>query len=362
MNINITTAVLAALLTFTPAHAATLNAITIFSDNSKANLSAIHAATNGDIYFSDAYTQSIKAIDKQSGIAYSVAQANVGGNSSIYSVSGLATDSSGNIYVADSQTHTLSKITVTNGAKSAPVIIAGTGAAGYTGDNGLASSAQFNAPAGIAIDSYDDIYIADMGNNVIRKISNGIITTIAGTGTAGYSGNNSPAINANLNAPYGLAIDTSFALYVTELGNHTLRRILGGNISTLTGTGTAGFSGDGQLAGLAQLNSPRGVAVDSLGNIYIADTGNSRIRKLENLFIDSVASVSSPSAITVDRIDDTFVLDNANKQILKFNTGATHGSQKTVSCIANSFDTVQTLCFLLLLLAIIFNVRKREGY
>ena len=143
---------------------------------------------------------------------------------------------------------------------------------GISGDGGQATSAQLNNPVGVAVDAQGSLYIADYANNRVRKVSGGIITTVAGTGTAGYSGDGGQATSAQLNFPVGVAVDAQGSLYIADSGNYRVRKVSGGIITTVAGTGTAGYSGDGGQATSAQLNVPFGVAVDAQGNLYIADS------------------------------------------------------------------------------------------
>jgi sugar lactone lactonase YvrE len=161
--------------------------------------------------------------------------------------------------------------------------VAGNGTPGYSGDGGPATSAELEpAGGGVAVDGEGNLYISDSGNGRIRKVtaSTGIITTVAGNGIAGYNGDNIPATSAELYAPYGVAVDSAGNLYIVDNGNYRIRKVdLNGNISTVAGNGTWGYSGDGGSATSAELFSPLDVAVDGAGNLYIADQG-SRIRKV----------------------------------------------------------------------------------
>ncbi len=178
-------------------------------------------------------------------------------------------------------------------------MVAGNGTVGFSGDNGLATSAQLNSPVGIAVDSAGNLYIADSFNNVIRRVSHGVITTVAGNGAQGFSGDGGLALSAQLNHPYGIAVDSAGNLYVTDQGNN-VRMVSNGIITTVAGNGTQGFSGDGGPATSAQLNTPGGITVDSAGNLYIADSGNSRIREVANGVIATLASVKDPVSLAVD--------------------------------------------------------------
>jgi uncharacterized protein (TIGR03437 family) len=186
----------------------------------------------------------------------------------------VAVDSAGNIYFGG--LHCIFRVDRSGSLTR----IAGTGRAGLAGDGGLAVNAQLLFPDAIAIDAAGNIYFTERGANLIRKIAtSGIISTFAGAGSAGYSGDGGPALAAEFHTPTGLAFDSSGNLYVADTDNDVIRRIAAnGTITTVAGTGNRGYAGDGQPALRADLNSPEGVALDSSGNLYIADTFNNRIR------------------------------------------------------------------------------------
>ena len=189
---------------------------------------------------------------------------------------GVAVDGSGNLYIADRDNHRIRKAS----PSGLITTVAGTGSQGYSGNGGGATSAQLNSPTGVAVDGNGDLYIADLGNNCIRRVSlSGVITTVAGTGSQGYSGDGGQAISAQMDNPTGVAMDGSGNLYIADRNNHRIRRVSpSGLITTVVGTGSKGYSGDGGQATSAQLNNPTGVAIDSSGNLYIADFGNYRVR------------------------------------------------------------------------------------
>jgi uncharacterized protein (TIGR03437 family) len=199
---------------------------------------------------------------------------------------GVAADSVGNVYLVDPGVNSVLRLDARSGILTR---VAGNGTPGYSGDNGPGSSAQLNAPNAVALDSLGNIYIADSGNNVIRKLSDGVITTIAGNGTFGFSGDNGPATAAQLNTPNGLAIDGLGNLYVANTSNSRIRKVSQGTITTIAGNGTRGFSGDSGPAASAELYYPSAVAVDAAGNLYICDSGNGRIREVSNGTITTIA-------------------------------------------------------------------------
>jgi sugar lactone lactonase YvrE len=254
----------------------------------------------------------------------------------------VAIDASGNVYIADATNHRIRKITATTGIINT---IAGTGIAGYSGDGAAATLAKFNAPIGIALDKSGNIYVADNGNNCIRKITvaTGIISTIAGTGTAGFSGDGSTATSAQLYAPYDLTIDTSNNIYIADVSNNRIRKITAatGIINTIAGTGTPGFSGDGSAATGAKLYQPFCVALDASNNLYITDASNNRIRKVTATtgVISSIAgtgaagfsgdggaatsaSFNIPYSILVDASGNIYLTDFNNNRLRKI-TAAT---------------------------------------
>ena len=186
---------------------------------------------------------------------------------------------------------------------------AGNGTAGFSGDGGPASAAMLNNPTDVFEDGSGNFYIADRNNNRVRKVSpSGIITTIAGTGTAGYTGDGGSALTARLHHPNGVAVDATGNIYVADEGNNVIRMINpGGIITTIAGNGTAGFFGDGGLATLAEFDDPQAVAKDLAGNIYVADNNNSRVRMINPAGIISTYAGGSGPAFTVDGVPATSV-------------------------------------------------------
>ena len=195
----------------------------------------------------------------------------------LYTPTGIAVDLAGNLYIADFNNNRIRKVT----ADGTITTVAGNGSMGYSGDGGPAVNARLNFPRSVAVDAAGDVFIADSGNNRVRLVTpNGLITTLAGNGLPGFSGDNGPAISATVGNPSGIAVDSTGAIYVTD-GGSRLRKILGtGVITTLAGSGTLGYSGDGGPSTAATLNGPVGVALDSNGNVYVADSGNNAVRVL----------------------------------------------------------------------------------
>ncbi len=188
---------------------------------------------------------------------------------------GLAVDSAGNVYISDSGNNRVLKLS--NGTVTT---VAGNGNNGFSGDNGPAVSAALSEPYGLAVDSAGKVYISDLNNNRVRRVSNGTITTVAGNGTQGFSGDGGLATSAALSGPTGIVLDSAGNLLISDFDNNRIRRVSNGNITTVAGNGTQGFSGDGGPATSAALAGPDGIAIDSAGNVYFADTNNGRVRVL----------------------------------------------------------------------------------
>jgi hypothetical protein len=184
----------------------------------------------------------------------------------------------GGLYIADTDNHCIRKVTPDGVIKT----LAGIGTSGYSGDRGLATSAQLAWPQDVAAGTNGSLYFTDTGNHRIRKVSpEGRISTVAGTGTCGYTGDEVLATKAQLARPRGVAMGIDGCLYIGDTENHCIRKIVpDGTITTVVGNGTEGYSGDGGPATSAQLAWPRGVLLDVNGSLYIADCGNSVIRKV----------------------------------------------------------------------------------
>ncbi len=234
----------------------------------------------------------------------------------------------GSIYIADTANNVVRMINMTT---NCILTIAGTGTAGYSGNGGAATLAKFDTPTGIFAASNGNIYVADSANHVIRMINSGIISTVAGNGIAGYSGNVSATVTgiataAQLNTPQSICLDSSGNIYIADTGNNVIRKVdtsFPPKITTYAGTGTAGYSGDNEQAVAAKLQAPVGICIDSSNNLYIADTGNNVIRivystGIINTFVGS--GLSSPAAICLDSSNNLYIADTGNNLVRKINT------------------------------------------
>ena len=250
---------------------------------------------------------------------------------------GIACDAAGNLYIADTYNNVIRKVNTTGVIST----YAGTGTAAYGGDGGQATAAQLNGPGGVNVDTAGNLYIVDTYNNRIRKVdASGIITTIAGTGTPGFSGDGGRAVSAEIFQPSGMAIDVAGNLYIADYTNRRIRIVNTlGIISTIAGNGTGGYSGDGGPATSAELNSASGVAVDTMGNVFICDPNNGRVRMVNSSGIittvvgngqccsvlgdggqATAAQISQPFSANFDVYGNLFIADWQNGRIRKVNT------------------------------------------
>jgi sugar lactone lactonase YvrE len=305
---------------------------------------AIDAA--GNLYVADASNHRIRRVAAGTGIITTVAggagygYSDDGGpatGASLFYPHDVAVDSAGNLYIADIENSRVRRVDGTTGVITT---VAGTGSAGYSGDGGMATAARLNAPEGVAVDRNGHVYIADMVEQRVRRVDlqTGMITTVAGNGTAGYCGDGGPATSANLWGAVALAVGTDGSLYIGDSANHRVRRVdpTTGAITTIAGNGIAGFSGDGGPATSASLMGPHGVAVDPTGGLYIADNGNGRVRRvdLQTGVIATIAgngvggyvgdggpatdaSFQGPYGITVDSDGNVYVGDPGNHRVRK---------------------------------------------
>ena len=269
-------------------------------------------------------------------------------SANVYNPLGVAVDTGGNLYIADQNNNRIRKVNPSgiistlagNGTQTDTIDGPGGNPADDLGDSGPATSASLTLPTGAAVDSAGNLYIADQGNNRIRKVTpGGTISTVAGNGTAGFTGDGGQASSTSLNQPNAVAVDTAGNLYIADRSNHRVRKVAtGGIISTVAGDGTATFAGDGGPAAGAALNLPSGVAVDTAGNLYISDFANSRVRKVDHTtgFISTVAGngtfgffgdggpatvayLNSPAGLAVDGSGNLYIADFSNQRIRRVN-------------------------------------------
>lgn len=245
---------------------------------------------SGNVYVADAGNNSIRAISP-AGLVSTFAGTGIPGftngadTATFNSPLGVAVDGGGNVYVADYENDLIRKITPA-GVVS---MLAGTGATGA--DNGTATTATFDLPEGVAVDAGGNVYVADNGNNLIRKITpDGTVSTLAGSGSVGSA--NGTGTAASFNSPFGIAVDATGNVYVADAGNNLIRKITpAGVVSTFAGSGK---KGTGNATGAAaSFNTPSGVAVDASGNVYVADENNNLIRKITNAGLVTTIAVSS---------------------------------------------------------------------
>jgi large repetitive protein len=267
----------------------------------------------------------------------------------IFLPTGIVTDLAGNLYLADSSNNRIRRVDAGTGLIST---VAGNGTPGYSGDGGAATAAMISAPGGLALDGAGNLYFADTSNQVVRRVDavSGVITTVAGTpGVQGYGGDGIAATSAKLSLPEGIALDAAGNLLIADTGNQVVRRVdaVTGLISTLAGIGVAGYSGDGVAATSAELNSPWNVAVGGDGTVYIADLANNRVRAVSpSGTISTVAGMgvrgfsgdgdaatsaelNAPAAVALDPAGNIYIADSGNNRVRRVN--AQTGNMETLS-------------------------------
>ncbi|HVT98969.1 MAG TPA: hypothetical protein VHE33_15795, partial [Acidobacteriaceae bacterium] len=278
----------------------------------------------------------------------------------LYLPSGIAVDGAGNLFIADSHHNRVREVFAAGANAGKIATVAGDGSAGYDGTATIAKATSLNQPGGVAIDGAGNLYIADTNNNVIRKVNltTGAISTVAGTGAPGYTGDGALATVATLNSPEGVTVDAAGDLFIADTNNNAVREVVAatGRIATFAGDGTGapGFAGDSGLANGAKLNAPYGVALDSAGNLYIADSGNNRVRVVNTsghidtfagngtpaYLGDGAAAISaelySPQGVACDPAGNVYIADARNYVVRKVNAVS-----KVITTIAgtNANDT-----------------------
>lgn len=265
------------------------------------------AVDGNNLYIADSHNHRIRRVDLTTELITTIAgsTAGFGGDNGAATSAqlnlptALAVDASHNLYIADTQNHRIRRIGLTTGQIST---VAGDGVQDFSGDNGIATAAAIDSPTGLAVDAEENLYLADTHNHRIRKITaaTGIITTVAG-GSAGFGGDDGPAAGAMLTLPHGLSIDAAGNLYIADTANHRVRRIDAstGVMTTVAGNGTQTFSGDSGPAIAASLDSPRAAAMSPAGLVTFADSANERVRQLDaeaTPAIHTIAGLSSVAA------------------------------------------------------------------
>ncbi|HUY91114.1 MAG TPA: DUF4214 domain-containing protein [Pirellulales bacterium] len=298
------------------------------------NPSGVALDSSGDLFIADGTR--VREVDHATGIITTVAGNGTLGDSGdggpataaqIGLPSGVAVDASGNLFIPDLG----GRVREVNHATGIITTVAGDGTLGFSGDGGPAAAAELTWPAGVAVDSSGHLFIAGGAEERIREVNlaTGVITTVAGNGVQGSSGDGGPATAASLLSPSGVAVDSSGNLFIADWGNNRIREVnlATGIITTAAGNGTQGFSGDGGPAGAAELSAPQGVAVDSMGSLFIADTGANRIREMSK---GAVVNVTEPFVVNnaVYTVGSGVVSVSAADGLLQNDTGP---SQLTVT-------------------------------
>ena len=273
------------------------------------NPMAVAVDAAGNVYISDQNNNRIRKVDASTGVITTVAgtgTADYSGDNgaatsaALSSPEGIAFDGAGNLYIADTENSVIRKLTVSTGIITT---VAGNHSWGDSGDGGPATSAAFFEPTGVAVDSAGNLYISDGGDSIVREVaaSTGTISTVAGNRSIGYSGDGGPATSAQLQCPFSIAVDAAGDLYIADYSNSRIRFVTSatGIITTVAGTGVAGYSGDGGPATSAELNIPHGVATDTAGNFYIADSGNHVVRVVGGGSQAQISVSVSPSSATL---------------------------------------------------------------
>jgi hypothetical protein len=278
-------------------------------------------------------------------------------NEELNNPEGLALDASGNLFIADNANNRIRQV----GTNGIITTVAGNGTKGYSGDGRPATNAQLSGPVGVAVDVFGNLFIADTGNQVIRKVgANGIITTVAGNGQAGYSGDGGSATGAEFTNPVDVAVDASGNLFIADYGNNRIREVENnGIITTVAGNGAPGYFGDGGLATNAELAAPYGVALDVSGNLFISDFGNDVIREVDDYGIITTlagdgaygyygdggpatnAALSGLGGVAVDTAGNLFIADEYNERIREvIVAGPTLVLSNVAGANAGSYDVV----------------------
>ena len=303
--------------------------------------SAVFVDVDGNITIADTSNDRVRLVESDgtirtlagTGDRASTGDGGPATEAALNSPTALFVDGDGNIFVAEWTGHRIRKISPSGTITTA----VGVGAHGFQGDGGLSTESNIWSPSAIYVDGQRNLYIAEWGNNRIRKVTaGGTVTTLAGTGIAGFTGEGGPATDARINNPNGIFVDTSGNVYFSDLGNQRVRRITtDGRIETVVGDGTPGFSGDGGPATDASISNPAGLFLDAAGNLYLVDSGNGRIRRIDpsgtiTTVVGGAVSepdaamsptdlaLKGPTSLFVDAAGDLFVAEGSGHRVRRF--------------------------------------------
>ncbi len=336
----------------------------------------VAADASGDLFIADTGNNCIREVNAATGLVTTVAGSGFPGHSGdggpataaeLHYPGGIAVDASGDLFIADTYNNCVREVNASTGDITT---VAGNGVAGYSGDGGQATNAELDRPCSLAVDADGNLFIADEKNNCIREVNatTGVITTVAGNGTGGFSGDGGLATSAELDSPDGIAVDSGGDLFIADTSNNRIREVNATThvITTVAGNGTAGYSGDGGQATNAELYYPASIALDASGDLFIADTCNHRIREVNAStgVITTVAGSASygyggdggqataaqllePCDVALDSIGDLFILDEGvvRKVVLQQETINVAAAVLTVTAGSASKTYGQTLSF-----------------